>query len=745
MSDIGGPEEHNHGGDHDWHRRLLANSPDITTVLDTDGTVTYVSSAVKQILGYSPEDLTGDRAEDYVHPDDRSDVSAMFEGQSGEPGDPAIVQARVRRADASWCWLESRIQRHLQDDVIEGSLVTSRPVSERNEREAELTTTKERMTMALEGANLGIWDWDMETDEVSRDELLTDMLGYTRSEMGDRLSDWAELVHPDGKQRHDEALAEHVTERTPYYQCEYRLRTKSGDWKWVRTMGKVVQRADDGTPLRAVGIHQDIDDRKRAELTLREEREMFTQGPAVVFKWTDIEGWPIEYVSENVEDVFGYTPAKLQSGNVQFADLVHEADRDRLREEVAGQRSRENDRISPSPYRITTANGDIRWVLEHSKRLQIDGQDSYRLGYLVDITERKQRERELAARERKYRNLFEDTRDALTVFDRDGYIDCNERTLELFGIESVEAFLERAPWELAPPTQPDGTGSRESALEHIETAFEDGEAFFEWTHQRADGTEFPAEVKLSWFEYEGEPALHALVRDITERKDYEQRIEAQRDNLDVLNRVLRHDIRNDLQLVTSYAELIAEESDDESIQDHIETVLENAEHAVELTRTAREMADVMLSAEDDIENIDLDSVLTDELKAVRAAYPHAVFTVESSMPAKPVRASSMLSSVFRNLLKNAVQHNDKAVPEVTISATTREERVVVRIADNGPGIPAEQRDAIFGKGETGLESSGTGIGLYLVETLVDSYGGSVRVEDNDPDGAVFVVELPTVR
>jgi signal transduction histidine kinase len=102
----------------------------------------------------------------------------------------------------------------------------------------------------------------------------------------------------------------------------------------------------------------------------------------------------------------------------------------------------------------------------------------------------------------------------------------------------------------------------------------------------------------------------------------------------------------------------------------------------------------------------------------------------------------MVSSVFRNLLKNAIQHNDKPVAAVKVSAAERDDTVIVRVADNGPGVPDDRKEAIFGKGDRGLETTGTGIGLYLVDTLVTSYGGEVRVEDNDPDGSVFVVELP---
>jgi sensor histidine kinase regulating citrate/malate metabolism len=72
----------------------------------------------------------------------------------------------------------------------------------------------------------------------------------------------------------------------------------------------------------------------------------------------------------------------------------------------------------------------------------------------------------------------------------------------------------------------------------------------------------------------------------------------------------------------------------------------------------------------------------------------------------------------------------------------RSDSVIVKIADNGPGIPDELKDDVFGKGESGFESSGTGIGLYLVNRLVTGYGGDIWVEDNAPTGAIFVAELP---
>ncbi|MEA5386563.1 ATP-binding protein [Haloarculaceae archaeon H-GB2-1] len=113
----------------------------------------------------------------------------------------------------------------------------------------------------------------------------------------------------------------------------------------------------------------------------------------------------------------------------------------------------------------------------------------------------------------------------------------------------------------------------------------------------------------------------------------------------------------------------------------------------------------------------------------------------------------MLDSVVRNLVENAVQHNDTDDPTVAVSAEERVDTAAVRVADDGPGVPDDAKESIFGKGEKGLDSEGVGLGLYLVNQLVDLFGGSVHVEDRtdsfeaveedgDPRGAVFVVELP---
>lgn len=232
-------------------------------------------------------------------------------------------------------------------------------------------------------------------------------------------------------------------------------------------------------------------------------------------------------------------------------------------------------------------------------------------------------------------------------------------------------------------------------------------------------------------------------RDISERKEREQQIADQRDNLELLNQVLRHDLRNDLQVVTGHLDLLSGHVDEDQVES-LTTARESAQQSIELTETAREMADVMLTNEAETQHIALQPTLTGVLENIRSEYPDARVTVEGDIPQVTVTANEMLDSVFDNVLSNAIQHNDKSTATVTVSVIQGKETVTVRIGDNGPGVPDDQKEQIFGKGDTGLESTGTGIGLYLVQSLVETYGGAVWVENNNPEGAVFHVELPAV-
>ena len=339
----------------------------------------------------------------------------------------------------------------------------------------------------------------------------------------------------------------------------------------------------------------------------------------------------------------------------------------------------------------------------------------------------------------QYRALIEQTSDVITVVDDEGTIlfqSANSEHVkgwprgELLG-ENIIEYIHPDDRERVVETFSTLQGETGLIDDEMEFRFRKKDGEYTWLASTgtAPGPDSPIDGYVT------------TSRDITKRKEYEQRLTEQRDDLDIINEILRHDIRNDLQLIQSYAAMIEEHVEGDVAAD-LAVIKESAGNALALTQTTGDLTDVMLGPEREPEPVSLQGSLGEEFDSVRSAYPDAELALAGSIPETEVLADDLLDSVFRNLLKNAIQHNDKSVPEVTVSVTIEAGSAVVRIADNGPGIPDNQKEEIFGKSEKGLESSGTGIGLYLVRSLTEGYGGEVWVEDNDPEGSVFVVQLP---
>ncbi|GAB4442763.1 MAG: hypothetical protein Fur0044_39170 [Anaerolineae bacterium] len=135
--------------------------------------------------------------------------------------------------------------------------------------QAALRESEQRLKLALQGANLGIWDLNVQTNEIIVNRRATETLGYTPDEIGLRLDWWDERTHPDDLARLREAWQAHITGQTSFYECEYRLRNKAGEWKWVLDRGKVIEWDQHGQPLRATGTHLDITERKLIEESLQ--------------------------------------------------------------------------------------------------------------------------------------------------------------------------------------------------------------------------------------------------------------------------------------------------------------------------------------------------------------------------------------------------------------------------------------------------------------------------------------------
>jgi PAS domain S-box-containing protein len=225
-------------------------------------------------------------------------------------------------------------------------------------------------------------------------------------------------------------------------------------------------------------------------------------------------------------------------------------------------------------------------------------------------------------------------------------------------------------------------------------------------------------------------------------EDQQAALEARNVEWEVLNRIVRHDIRNKMTVVQGRAELLAEDVDEDS-RGHVDQILDNSERVIEITKEARHVAETLAETEEiDREAVDLADTLRTEIDDLRKMYPEAEVRVDGAVPDVSVTANDFLSSLFRNVLTNAVIHNDRPRPEVDVSATVTDDTAVVDIADNGPGIPAEVRETVFEAERFAPDKDGHGVGLYLVNSLASQYGGDIDIDTSGSRGTVVSIELP---
>lgn len=225
-------------------------------------------------------------------------------------------------------------------------------------------------------------------------------------------------------------------------------------------------------------------------------------------------------------------------------------------------------------------------------------------------------------------------------------------------------------------------------------------------------------------------------------RESREMVEKRTEQIQFFNSVLRHDLLNGMMVVQGNAELLAEHVDDEA-QDHVETIDDWTEDMTTLIQKVRTVTKTASgSADVETEPVELRSVVENKAEKIARSYEHA--SVETVLEREPrVLGDEMVPEIVENVLLNALEHNDQNSPEITVTTRRVEDSVRVRIADNGPGVPDDMKEAVFEEQVTSEDSGSIGFGLYFVSMMMDVYGGDVWFEDNDPRGAITVLEFPS--
>jgi len=514
------------------------------------------------------------------------------------------------------------------------------------------------------------------------------------------------------------------------------------DGRWIRISD---YRADDGG---TVCLRTDITELKQREQALAESEDRFRRLSEITFEAVFIldDGVIVDHNLAAVK-VSGYEPRELIG--MRTLDLLAPEYRAMARDRIINRDER--------PYAAIgqRKDGSCLPVELHFRHVEHAGR-SFRVVAVRDVSEQRQIEQALAENEVRTRAIVDTALDAIITVDETGTIvEFNSAAEQVFRLSRADALGRSVAETIVPPDA--RAAHRQGFARYLAT----GEKRLigrrvELQAMRADGEGFPAELTMTELQIGGRRLFTAFMRDLTEAKRLEREMALQRERLHQSQKLgalgsllagVAHELNNPLSIVVAQAMLLEETAKDERALERGRRIRTAAERCAKIVKSFLAMA---RQRKPQRIAVDVARVVEDVLSLVGYGLRSAGVEVETRIPADlpPVWADpDQLNQVLTNLAVNAQQAMiDRPGPRRLAIAAESDESggfLSISVTDSGPGVPLEIRDRVFEPFYTTKPVGyGTGVGLSVCHGIVDSYGGSITLDDAPGGGARFIVRLP---
>ncbi|WP_031527255.1 PAS domain S-box protein [Dyadobacter crusticola] len=733
---------------------LISNMQDVLFTVNRKGVFTYVSPSWTTTYGHPIEETVGHLFSEFIHPDDfEICYKALRETiETGQPL-PGGVEHRIRHRDGSWSWSNTTAN---VDPTSQEIILTSHNITElRNSRERlrELAIVASNTTdyiVITDGKGLITWV----------NKAYEQRSGYSRKEArGQKPADL--LKGPET----DLATIERIYNRSKeklVVEEEILCYSRTGEKFWI-DLKVIPVFNEDGVCTNYIAIERDITARRKSADELQRITEMLEQTNHVAL----IGGW--ELYPKTSELYWSSMTRQMHEVDEDYqpdvATAIHfykeGASRNAIEEAV--KEGLLHGTGWDLELQIVTAKGNEVWVRTIGKAEMKDGTCVRLYGAFQDITTKKKAQVEIMHSEAKFRSLYDSTSDAVMLFNRSGYLDCNEAALRMFGLDSVETLRQMELGDLSSREDEEQTAVRVSGF-HIDSVYQKGSHSFEWVYRRFGKKKesFIAEVLLNSINVNDQDIIQAVIRDITTRKRAEMELLEAREHAEAASKLkseflanMSHEIRTPLNGVVGFTDLLMKTNLDETQQQYMSMVFQSANSLLDIINDILDFSKIEAGKLDlTLEKTDLLEVCgqvsdmvtyqaqqkqLEMLLNIPPEIPHFVW-------ADPLR----LRQILVNLLSNAVKFTLTGEIELKIEVLTKSEpdRYTFRfsVRDTGIGIEPQNQRRIFEAfsqedSSTTKRFGGTGLGLTISNRLLGLMKSHLQLESDVDKGSTFFFDV----
>lgn len=427
-------------------RDIFDNTSDLIQSATPSGTLLFANRAWRERLGYRDEDLAGRSLFEFVAADCQEFIRSKFRllltGKSPEMFDMTLVASNGERV-----LVEGQITARFENKQPVATRGIFRDVTERRRAEEALRTSQAQLHRVIKGSQQCYWDWNIQTGEVLFSGRWAEMFGHRLDALEPTFAAWENLLHPDDRPTAIEALQQHIAGDRPNYECEHRMLTSDGEWKWILTRGLVVGNDREGKAVHLAGTHTDIHARKLAEESLRQREQQlrlisdnFPEGTLYQFIRNADGTERYTFIGGGFERIFGTGPEAMMGDATWIEQQMFPEYLQAAKE--AGAVSQRDRTPFRQEVRIRTVTGEEKWLSFRSQPRRAEDGGTIWEGVITDVTLNKEAEATIARQVAFFSALNETTLDLLNRLEKSQLLQAIvERAATLIDAPHVELSL----------------------------------------------------------------------------------------------------------------------------------------------------------------------------------------------------------------------------------------------------------------------------------------------------------------